>query len=469
MEGLISVDVGHLLHREGGPGFLTPMEFEALAGKHGTTFGEFQAALRGRQSPMTLSLGEAEIIPRVKELARELAGKYENVLVLGIGGSALGARATLQFLHGPYFNLENRRPRLFILDNLDPALVDKLEQVIDISKTALVYVSKSGSTPETAAQFIYFYNRYREAGGNGQDIVICCDKAENGINRIAAGLGCHLLHIPRHLGGRYSVLSSVGFLPAELAGIDSNQLLAGAEQMHRYIVDTPAEQNALFSLGACLFELAGRGKSIHVLFNYGSFLYEFGLWFVQLWAESLGKRLNLDGEVVHAGTTPLVALGATDQHSILQLFKEGPGDKVYGFIKVENMPGDRELPAEFSGEKEYAYFAGHTMARQLHIEQLSTEMSLFRAGRPCYRVTLQDLSPQVLGALFYFYQGLVVFSAAMWRINPFDQPGVEEGKNITYALMGREDYRDRQEEYRRAVAQYDAERRIFTIQAGDGS
>lgn len=463
MNNLIGVDIGHLLNQEGGPDFISYSEYDSFIRKHGEPFREFQAGLRDGKSPITLSLAEENVLPRVKSLARELTAKYQNVLVLGIGGSALGARAITQFLRGPYYNLENKFPRLFILDNLDPALVMKLEQVIDMGKTAVIYVSKSGSTPETAAQFIYFFKKYREAGGDVKDIVICCDRADNGINRIASDLGCRLLHIPGNLPGRYSVLSSVGFLPAEIIGVDSAELLAGAKTMHRHIVDNPAGQNAVFALGACLFELAARGKGIHVLFNYGSFLSEFGLWFVQLWAESLGKRLNLDGEVIHAGTTPLTCLGATDQHSILQLFKEGPNDKVYGFVKIENMPGEIKLTSEFPGEKEYAYFAGHTMGGQLHIEQLSTEMSLFRAGKPCYRLTLRDISPAVLGALFYFYEALVVFSAGLWRINPFDQPGVEEGKNITYALMGRADYQSRRQEYRQAVEQYNRERRIFGI------
>ncbi len=463
MQELISVDIGHLLKEQGGAGFVSQAEYEQFDAKYGSSFREFQAALQNEQSPITLSLAGEQNIPGLKKLAGELAQKYENVLVLGIGGSSLGARAIMQFLRGPYYNLENRRPRLFILDNLDPTLVTQLEQIIDPGKTALIYVSKSGSTPETAALFIHFYSKYREAGGDVKDIVICCDEAENGINRIARELGCRLLHIPRNLGGRYSVLSPVGFLPAETIGIDSAGLLSGAKAMHQYIITTPDDKNSLFALGACLFELAGRGKSIHVLFNYSSLLYEFGLWFVQLWAESVGKKMSLDGKVVHAGTTPLTSLGATDQHSILQLFKEGPPDKVYGFVKIDDMPGEIKLGAEFPGEKEYAYFAGHHMGEQLHIEQLATEMSLYGAGRPCYSITLRDISPEVLGALFYFYEALVVFSAALWRINPFDQPGVEEGKNITYALMGREDYSHRREEYLRAVEQYDRERRIFRI------
>lgn len=464
MKNLINVDIGHLIGNEGQAGFISPDEYGKLEEKYGEVFGEVQSSLKERRSQMTLALAEEPKIPEMKALAEALAAKYQNILLLGIGGSALGARAVLQFLKGPFYNLEkHEQPRIFVLDNIDPVITAKVEGLIDINKTALIYTSKSGSTPETAAQFIYFYNKYRSAGGDPRDIVICCDPGDNGINRIAQNLNCHLLHIPHDLGGRYSVLSSVGFLPAELAGIDSSRLLAGAKAAHNYITGTPAGQNALFTLGSCLHELSLQGKSIHVLFNYSNLLSEFGLWFVQLWAESLGKRLSLSGAVVKAGTTPLTSLGATDQHSILQLFKEGPDDKVFGFVRLDNVPRDLALPSEFTGEKEYAYFAGHTMNEQLHIEQLSTEMSLAGAGKPCYRISVSEISEACLGALFYFYEALVVYTAALWNINPYDQPGVEEGKNTTYSLMGRQDYTHRQEEYRQAVEQYNRERKPFNL------
>ncbi|WP_027364955.1 hypothetical protein [Desulfotruncus alcoholivorax] len=464
MKNLLNVDTGHLIGHEGRAGFISTDEFGRFAEKYGGVFEKVQSSLRAKSSQMTIALDEEPKLPGIKAIAKKLAAKYEHILLLGIGGSALGARAVLQFLKGPFYNLESHgHPRIFVLDNIDPVITGKVEELIDIKKTAVIYTSKSGSTPETAAQFIYFYNKYRSAGGDPRDIVICCDPGDNGINRIAGGLNCHLLHIPRNLGGRYSVLSSVGFLPAELAGIDSGGLLAGAKAVHDYITTTPAAENALFTLGTCLHELSLRGKSIHVLFNYSNLLYEFGLWFVQLWAESLGKRLSLSGEVVQAGTTPLTSLGATDQHSILQLFKEGPDDKVFGFIRIENVPRDITLPGEFTGEKEYAYFAGHTMHGQLHIEQLSTEMSLAGAGKPCYRIGVSEISEACLGALFYFYEALVVYTAALWNINPYDQPGVEEGKNITYSLMGRQDYSHRREEYRQAVERYEQERKNFNL------
>lgn len=465
MQELLTLDIGHLLSKEPGRNRVSALEFKEMLLKHATTFNDFQNRLEAGEYPITLPFAVADQIPQQQAIAKRLREKYENILLIGIGGSALGAKAILQFLKGPYYNLEARpgQPRIFVLDNLDPALVSKLEELLDLQKTAIIYASKSGSTPETAANFIYFYQKYKEAGGDDRDLVFMCDPGDNGINRIAKNLGCTRLHIPPQLGGRYSVLSTVGILPAELAGIDSAQLLAGAKQMQQSILQEPLAENALFALGVCIHELTARGKAIHVLFNYSSLLTEFGLWFMQLWGESLGKKYNLAGETVHTGTTPLTCTGATDQHSLLQLFKEGPLNKLFGFIKINNWPKNLVIPSLFPTEKEYAYFAGHSLNEQLSIEQLSTEMSLVRAGNPCYLITLRDLSPDCLGALFYLYEALTVFSAKLLNINPFDQPGVEEGKNITYALMNREDYADRREQYLAEVEQYHQEGRVYTV------
>lgn len=462
MEELIKVDIGHLLGDRPGD-FISESDFSACAAKYSDTFKNLQATLRDSSTPLALSLAEAEMIPQIKTLAQELRNKYENVLLLGIGGSALGARAVMQFIKGPYYNLENNQPRILILDNLDPVLVQKLDDLLDFRKTALIYTSKSGSTPETAACFLHFYKKYKNSGADLRDIVIVCDPGDNGINHIAHELGCRLLHIPRGLPGRFSVLSSVGFLPAELAGIDTQELIKGAGIVARSIQDQPLHQNAPFNLGVCLYELAKKGRSIHVLFNYSSLLFEFGLWFMQLWGESIGKRISLDGSVINAGTTPLACVGATDQHSLLQLFKEGPADKVLGFIKIDRTVQEDALTDEFPSEKEYSYFSGHTINQQLNIEQMATEMSLVKTGHPCYLISIADVSPASLGALFYFYEALTIFTANLYGVNPFDQPGVEEGKNITYALMGRSDYIDRRSEYEAAVRKYDAERRVFGI------
>ncbi len=462
----IDVDVGHLLSEEDTIDFISSSTFESFYTNHGSSFDEVRLSLEEKSSPITRSFSVESSMPTIKTIAESLSQKYENILLLGIGGSTLGFRSIMQSLKGSFYNcfaLSNKLPRIFTLDNADPILAKQLGETLDFKKTALIYVSKSGSTPEPAANFIYFYKIFKEAGGTAKDIVIICDQGDNGINRIAKNIDCHTLHIPHDLPGRYSVLSPVGFLPAELIGIDSKKILDGAVKMHNAIVNTPTQTNAIFILGTCLFELAKKGKLIHVLFNYSNVLSEFGLWFVQLWAESLGKQKSLTGNVINAGTTPLSALGATDQHSLLQLFKEGPNDKVFGFVTIDNLPCDVTLTNEFPSEIEYSYFAGHTMGEQLKTEQISTEMSLVQAKRPCYRILLPDISASTIGGLFYFMESLVVFVAQLWQINPFDQPGVEEGKNMTYSLMGRKDYASKRQEYETKLNLFNEQRRTFQL------
>ncbi len=464
MKEILSVDIGHLLDEEDTANFISLSTFKSFCKRYSTSFDEIRISLENKTSPITRSFLTESSLPTIKAIAESLCGKYENILLLGIGGSTLGFRSIIQALKGPFYNfkaLSHKRPRVFVLDNADPILAKDLGDLLNFKKTALIYISKSGSTPEPAANFIYFYKKYKEAGGLLKDIVIICDPGDTGINRIVKNIGCHMLHIPPDLPGRYTVLSPVGFLPSELIGIDSKDLLDGAALMHDTILHTPLKQNAVFILGTCLSELASKGKSIHVLFNYSNILSEFGLWFVQLWAESLGKEKSITENVINAGTTPLAALGATDQHSLLQLFKEGPNDKVFGFITINNFPSDIILTNEFPTEVEYSYFTGHTMGEQLKIEQISTEMSLVQAKRPCYRLVLPDMSALTLGALFYFMESLVIFIARLWQVNPFDQPGVEEGKNMTYSLMGRKDYTSRRLEYEKQLSSFNSKRRIF--------
>jgi glucose-6-phosphate isomerase len=457
MDGLLRIDTGHLVQ----PGEedilqLNPADI--------STFRKFQDDLREKRAPITSSFVDDETVADMKSTARKLREKYENILILGIGGSALGTKAILEFVKGSYHHLEESCPRIFVLDNIDPAPAAQLERILDFSKTALIYTSKSGSTPETAANFIYFYKQYKEAGGDERDIVIICDKKENGINRIAAELGCYLFHFPPRLGGRYSALSPVGFLPAELAGIDCRDLLEGAAAVQRVVTTAVDEENPLLVLGSSLYKYAQQGRTTHVLFNYSNLLVEFGLWFMQLWAESLGKKETLTGEQVgRIGATPLSCLGATDQHSLLQLFKEGPADKVYGFVVIDQVPNDLKITGAFSKEVEYAYFEGHTMQEQLQIEQLATEVSLVNAGHPCYRITLSEHGSPALGALFYFYEALTIFMGNLYNVNPYDQPGVEEGKHQTYALLGREDFLSKKEDYQRKMERYRRESRPFII------
>lgn len=443
----------------------TEQQIQSLTDKNQDLWEAYMQEMLGGISPIALPLSEKLPMEAMKSLADQWRIRYRNVLLLGIGGSALGARTIVQFLRGPYYNLgDKNRPRLFILDNIDQAWMKYIEDELDFGETGLVYVSKSGSTPETAAAFLYYYDLYLKAGGKPEDVVIICDPADNGINRIVSRIGCRTFPIWPNLPGRYSVLSSAGLLPAELIGVDSAELIAGAQSVHKSITQTLPKENALCMLGLFLHDQAvNRGKTQHVLFNYSSLLADFGLWFAQLWGESLGKKFNLKGEQVFAGTTPLSCIGATDQHSLLQLFKEGPADKVFGFVRVEKPPGKMLIPGHFREENEYAYFAGKEIHGQMDIERLSTELCLVKSGQPCYGVSLPDRSASSLGAIMYFYQALVVWIARLWHIDPFNQPGVEEGKCMTYTLMGRSEYQSQLEAVKSDIEMFDADRRLFNI------
>jgi glucose-6-phosphate isomerase len=466
MQEVLRVDVGSLFNENDNVNFISQSGLESFCKENKSSFDAVRRSLEDKTSPITHSFSVELSLPNIRTTAKYLRKRYKNMLILGIGGSTLGFRTILQALKGPYYNYEallNEQPRVFVLDNVDPLLTNSLEKILDFKNTALVYISKSGATPEPAANFIHFYKKYIEGGGVAEDIVIICDPANNGINNIAKKLKCFLHHIPPDLPGRYSVLSAVGFLPAEFIRLNSKDFLNGAARVHHAILHTPPHQNAVFILGSCISKLARKGKKIHTMFSYSNVLSEFGLWFAQLWGESLGKKETLTGEIVHAGTTPLPALGATDQHSLLQLFKEGPNDKVFGFVTIENFTSDVNLTNEFPSEEEYSYFEGHRLSEQLRIEQISTEISLVHSKRPCYRIILPDISASTLGGLFYFMEALVIFIAKLWNINPFNQPGVEEGKNMTYALMGREDFTSSRSKHERELEKFSAQSRLLKL------
>jgi glucose-6-phosphate isomerase len=258
------------------------------------------------------------------------------------------------------------------------------------------------------------------------------------LREIALADGIATLDVPPEVGGRFSVLSPVGLLPAALVGIDIAGLLAGA----RAAVEN-AEEPSLLKNRAALF--AGllwaadstQGARNHVLMPYTDRLREFAEWFRQLWAESLGKRENRRGHIVYAGPTPLAAVGATDQHSQVQLFMEGPYDKVITFVTVEDFGEDLAIPSRPSLPAELSYLPGHTLGGLLRAEYEATAAALTSAGRMNLTISLPILDAESLGELIMFFQLATGYAGVWYGINPFDQPGVELGKRLTYAAMGR--------------------------------
>ncbi|HWQ40658.1 MAG TPA: glucose-6-phosphate isomerase [Desulfosporosinus sp.] len=388
------------------------------------------------------------------EYANAVAPKFENFVVLGIGGSALGPLAVHQALNHYYYNdlpTEKRahRPRFYVLDNIDPVRFNELLQVLDPHKTLFNVISKSGNTSETMAQFLIIRDTLRRICGEhyAEHIVVTTDKEKGNLLPIALKEGFRRFVIPAGIGGRFSELTPVGLLAAAICGIDVEQLLEGALEMDQWIRETQGVFSNPAQLRAALAHLSWqKGKNISVFMPYADGLKTMADWYAQLWAESLGKRYDRQGRAVHVGQTPVKALGVTDQHSQVQLYAEGPDDKVITFVSVEKFKETVEIPIDLDLPEDIQFLGGQTLEELLVAEQKATEYALTLAGRQHQKIILPSLDAYNVGQLLLLLEWETAYMGELLNINAFDQPGVEEGKNGTYALMGRKGYEARKQD-----------------------
>jgi len=409
---------------------------------------QFAAAKRGFDSLRTGGTvgfvdlpGDADLLEQVTSFARPVRGKYDDVVILGIGGSALGPIALRTALRPSGWNMLDAKerdnyPRLHVLDNVDPETIASLLLRLRLPRSLFIVTSKSGGTAETMAQFLIVYDLLvSEKIDVTKHMVFVTDPKQGALRPLAARLGVPALDIPANIGGRYSVLTPVGTLPAALIGIDVKSLLAGAGEM---AARCEAEELAKNPAGvyAMLQWLADTKleKKIAVFMPYSDPLRDFAAWFVQLWAESLGKK-RPDGTSV--GSTPLAALGATDQHAQVQLFMEGPADKTVTFIAVGQRGTDVKIPAAFADVKELGYLAGHSLGELIDIEQRATAGALARRGRPNMTIHIDRVDAAHVGQLIMLLEIATAYVGQLYGIDAFNQPGVELGKQFAYALLGR--------------------------------
>lgn len=386
------------------------------------------------------------------DFAKRTRGRFDDVVVLGIGGSALGPIALRTALRKPQWNVleagdRDMRPRLHVLDNLDPVTISALLDRLRLERTLFIVTSKSGGTAETMAQYLVVREQLDKHKLSAKDhVVFVTDPKKGALRPLAAAERIPALDIPPAVGGRFSVLSPVGVLPAALIGIDTAKLLAGAGEMAQRCLGASLRDNPAAVFGTLQFLAdAKAGKHIHVLMPYSDALRDMAAWFVQLWAESLGKHRLKDKK--HVGPTPLGALGATDQHSQVQLFMEGPADKTITFIAVRSREGDVAIPKLHPGVAELAYLGGHTLGEALDVERRATAGALARRGRPNMTLELDAVDPWHVGALFMLLEAATIYAGALYQVNPLDQPGVELGKQFTYAMLGRPDAEQARKEW----------------------
>jgi len=377
-------------------------------------------------------LDDADAIEACRREGRRLARLADTLVVDGIGGSALGALA-LETAFRP-------RRRLAVLDNVDPEGVAAKLAGLDPERTAVDVITKSGSTAETMANLLVVlgWMERRLGPGHVRRWSATTDPKRGDLRTLAERLGIPILAVPENVGGRFSVLTPVGLVPAAFLGIDVEALMQGARDMRTHCWSQPAETNTGVLGAALLHALATtRGRSIQVLMPYADALVHLADWYRQLWAESLGKRLDRAGRVVETGQTPVVSVGATDQHSQVQLYMEGPHDKVVSFLEVESFRREVKIPKRHGDLASLGYLGGRTLGELIAAERRGTEIALTAAGRPNFTWRLPQISPHVMGQLIYLFEFQTALSGELYGIDAFDQPGVEAGKVATYALMGR--------------------------------
>jgi glucose-6-phosphate isomerase len=373
-----------------------------------------------------------------KTLAQEVRDSGATDFIhVGIGGSALGPIALHRALNHPYYNLLTDRggPRLHFAENTDPATLSAILDIADKTNTWVNVVTKSGSTAETMANFLVIRGALVEALGEdayAERVVFTTDPEEGYLVRIAEREVVKTLQIPPDVGGRFSVLTPVGLFPAAVTGLDIDALLRGAAQCAGEVAeggtDHPTVQGAAYHY---LMDTV-HGRNVRVMMPYADSLDRLAAWFVQLWAESLGK----EGK----GSTPHGAVGTTDQHSQVQLYMQGPQDKVIEVIEVEDHPRDLSIPKAYEDLEGVGYLGGHTMAELLNVECDATRRALTEAGRPNSSIRLGAIDEEHLGYLFQALEVQTAITGSLYGVNAFDQPGVEAGKQITYSRMGRPGY-----------------------------
>ncbi|MCX7987947.1 MAG: hypothetical protein N2647_00700, partial [Thermodesulfovibrio sp.] len=331
----------------------------------------------------------------IKEIGKK-AREYEYFIILGIGGSALGPKVILESL-SPFHNLR-KKPKVFIYDNVDPATLKNIIEIIDLKKTLINVISKSGSTSETLASFLILWRLVRDRKLDVREhFVFTTDPEKGNLRRLAEEYEIPALGIPKNVVGRYSVLSPVGLLLAEAIGIESEALLAGAREISDRTFKDNINENPMAFLAACLYLMDTlKGRKIVVFLPYSDRLKTLSEWFCQLWAESLGK----EGK----GTTPYPSIGTTDQHSQLQIWMEGPEDKLILFIGVEQHNFQEEIPEEFHDIEGLRFLGGHTLEELINTEQLATEMALWMSKKPNMKIIIPRIEPYTIGQLFQFLQ-----------------------------------------------------------------
>ncbi len=421
---------------------VSPEEVQAIAG----WLEASRRALADRKK--TGELGFFDVPKRrpnreaMRKLLRALDPSIETLVVIGIGGSLLGAQAVHEALQGLETLRRGERALklVFAGDATDPRAVRDVVERVDWKRAAINVISKSGDTIEPMAIFSLLRHELIRAVGHEKAmkrIIATTDAKKGTLQAIAAREGYATLPIPGNVGGRFSVFTEVGAFPLLAAGINVDELWKGAAAEDAAFWKTAPLKSVPMLYAALQWLLYRRGKTISVFMPYAKRLTLVGQWYRQLWAESLGKKTDRKKKPVDIGPTPVAAVGPADQHSQIQLYNEGPFDKSVTFIEIDDFDIDARLPDSWPDIEGVSYFSGHTLRKLVHAERQATAEALTDNRRPNGTLHLPDLSGRSLGALLQSLMIATAMAGELFDVNAFDQPGVEAGKKHMSRLLGR--------------------------------
>ncbi|HCT65401.1 MAG TPA: glucose-6-phosphate isomerase [Lachnospiraceae bacterium] len=408
----------------------------------------------GKMDWRDLPYNQNEVVEDIIGYVNEIKDDMDAFVVLGIGGSALGPIAVQQAINHPYYNelTKEKRggyPKLYVADNVDPERLTYLFDTIDITKCLFNCVSKSGSTSETMSQFMIIKEmlEMKLSKEEAAKHIVCTTDRENGnLIKISKEEGYKTFFIPSGVGGRFSELTPVGLLPAAMCGIDIKAMLEGAAFMDELSEEEDIYKNPAYMYAILSYIAMEQGRNISVMMPYADSLKFISDWYAQLWAESLGKKFDTDGKAIFSGQTPVKALGVTDQHSQVQLYTEGPFDKIIVLLGVDKFKETITIPKIYGEIPSLGFLGGITQNQLIKTEQMATEYALLKGGKANMTITLPEVNEFTIGQLLYMFEVATAFAGELMNINAFDQPGVEEGKNATYAMFGRPGYEEKKAE-----------------------
>ncbi len=375
-------------------------------------------------------------LPTIRQATERIHSMRGQFLHLGIGGSALGAITLIDALSKTKEMGYESSAEVFVPDNVDPDWIAQIMQRLDFSRVFIHVISKSGGTTETIAAFAVFWEKMRRESGVSLDelrrrVFVTTNPEAGPLASLARSQGFTLLPLPDAIHGRFSVFSPMGLFTGAVAGVNVDDLLAGARAADRETAGSPFWQNPVQQLAALHYlGLTRKALSILVLMPYSNRLRTVADWYSQLVAESLGKN----GQ----GMTPVKALGATDQHSQLQLYNDGPKDKLVVFFSIKRHADVLGIPESIGENPDYSYLANKTLNELLRAELEATEVSLHLHGVPSCHFELSELNAFNVGYLLTLLEKTVCILGELLGVNAFDQPGVEESKEYARAMLGKE-------------------------------